>query len=285
MQDTIRQIAATLGLHLLQAIPVGGGDINDAWCLLCDNNNYFLKLNSNLRYPGMFEAEANGLQALRSQGGLFVPEVIQSGILNDHQFLLLDWLNKGEPMPDFWEDFGRGLAMLHLQEQSQFGWSADNYIGSLPQVNTPKETWGEFYAQCRIMPLVRQLANAGKFSKTEISFATQCCKRFDELFPAEPPSLLHGDLWSGNFIVAAGGYAAIYDPAVYCGHREMDLGMTLLFGGFDKKFYDAYQQYFPLEPGWRKRVHLTQLYPLLVHAILFSGGYVQQCRSILQEFA
>jgi len=115
--------------------------------------------------------------------------------------------------------------------------------------------------------------------------AENLCKRFDELFPDESPALLHGDLWSGNFMVASNGYAAIFDPAVYFGHREMDIGMTKLFGGFDQRFYDAYEEAYPLEKDWKQRLTLTQLYPLLVHAILFSGYYVDKTRTIIKYYS
>jgi fructosamine-3-kinase len=128
---------------------------------------------------------------------------------------------------------------------------------------------------------VKQLSDARTFSKKDVELAEIVCNNMDDLFPAEPPSLLHGDLWSGNYMVASHGKAAMYDPAVYYGHREMDIGMTRLFGGFDQKFYSAYQETYPLQPGWQQRVELTQLYPVLVHAILFGGHYVSDAREKL----
>jgi fructosamine-3-kinase len=131
------------------------------------------------------------------------------------------------------------------------------------------------------------LFDEGSVSKNDVQNADKLCIKFKDIFPVEPPSLLHGDLWSGNFTVAknkAGdAVPAIFDPAVYYGHREMDIGMTLLFGGFTHQFYEVYQNIFPLQPGWRERVLLTQLYPLLVHAILFGGSYISQCTTIIKN--
>jgi fructosamine-3-kinase len=139
--------------------------------------------------------------------------------------------------------------------------------------------------------LVQRLFNNGDLSKVDISNAEKLCTRLIEVFPIEPPALLHGDLWAGNFMAVksnsnsvADVVPAIYDPAVYFGHREMDIGMSMLFGGFDSSFYEAYHSFYPLEKNWRQRIRLTQLYPLLVHAILFGGGYISQCKSILNDW-
>ena len=128
-----------------------------------------------------------------------------------------------------------------------------------------------------------QLFDNGSFDKNDVLAAEKLAKNFSNIFPPEPPALLHGDLWSGNFMVAANGLAAIYDPAVYFGHREMDIGMTKLFGGFTAPFYQAYNEIFPMEKNWMQRVPLTQLYPLLVHALLFGGGYISNCRHLIKN--
>ena len=138
------------------------------------------------------------------------------------------------------------------------------------------------------MPLVQKLTNDGVLIAADVVVAEKLCNKLPGLFPSEPPSLLHGDLWAGNMMPVGHNGAdvpCIYDPAVYHGHREMDIGMSLLFGGFDSRFYDAYNHNYPLEKGWHSRVSLTQLYPLLVHAVLFGGGYVGRCREIIGEFA
>jgi protein-ribulosamine 3-kinase len=210
--------------------------------------------------------------------------VIKCEVVEQQQYLLLEWLESGSSQKDFWEQFGAGLAMMHKKQQAFFGWKEDNYIGSLRQNNNKHESWNLFYAECRIMPLVRQLFNTNAFSKNDLAAAEKLCEKLNKLFPSEPPALLHGDLWSGNFMVTSNGYAAIFDPAVYYGHREMDIGMTKLFGGFDQRFYNAYNEVYPLEKDWQRRLQLTQLYPILVHAILFGGHYIDKAKTIIKYF-
>lgn len=280
------------GLTINRYEPVHGGDINQCYCLSTRDAKYFLKVNDAFRYPGMFEKEANGLQALVAGLPTFeklatpvIPQVIKCGIVEQQQYLLLEWIETGKPKTDFWESFGAALATMHSQPQSYYGWEEDNYIGSLPQYNSKYTSWHLFYSECRIMPLVKLLFNTGAFIKQDVSNAELFCQKTDQVFPHEPPALLHGDLWSGNFMITATGAAAIYDPAVYYGHREMDIGMTKLFGGFDQRFYDAYNEVYPLEKSWLRRLPLAQLYPLLVHAVLFGGHYIRSAANIIKQFS
>ena len=264
---------------------VHGGDINKTYCLLTSTGKYFLKVNDKNEYPLMFELEANGLNKLREHCTLIIPGVIKYGYCNDQQYLLLEWLEKGIAKEDTWEKFGQGLAFMHKQPQKYFGFNEDNYIGSLKQINDPHNEWYSFYTECRIMPLVKKLSGAGSFSPTNIKDAEFFCNRLKNIFPVESPSLLHGDLWAGNYLISSPGYAAIFDPAVYFGHREMDIGMTKLFGGFDQRFYDLYNDTYPLEKGWGKRLPATQLYPLLVHAVLFGGHYIASAKNIFKAYS
>lgn len=264
---------------------VHGGDINESYCLYTENSKYFLKLNSASRFPGMFTMEADGLETLRNNSGLIVPKVIKYGVEKDQQWLMLQWIDKGAPVKTSMRNFGAALANMHRQPQSHFGWHSDNYIGSLLQINTHYHTWAEFYTQCRITPLAKILFDSGAFSKTDITTVELFCRNTAQLFPDESPALLHGDLWGGNYMITAEGNATVFDPAVYYGHREMDLGMTKLFGGFPQDFYDAYQETYPLEKGWQQRLPLMQLCPLLVHAVLFAGHYIESARSIITKFS
>ena len=282
----IQTIIQELDLDIDHYSPVHGGDINSAYCL-AGQKNYFLKINDAGRYPAMFEKEARGLDVLRNAAGntsLHIPATIKHGETNNQQYLLLEWISPGRPASNFWENFGRSLAILHQHTSDSFGWMEDNYIGSLVQANTKHENWASFYTHCRIIPLVRELFDRKIFSTNDVNHAEACCAQFGEIFPNETPALLHGDLWSGNFMTAQDGQAAIYDPAVYYGHREMDLGMTRLFGGFQERFYKAYDEAYPLENSWECRLDFAQLYPLLVHAVLFGGHYVAQVRNIIQRF-
>lgn len=264
-------------------MPVHGGDISHSWQVYTNERTYFLKVNDAGRYPHMFEREANGLHALSTNSHLRIPTAVKNGIVGQQQYLLLEWLDQAPANEEIFEDLGRKLAEMHKLQQPYFGWQDDNYIGSLQQTNTPQDTWQSFYAQYRIMPLVKKLADTGLFASQDIIAAEKLCNRLDSLFPQEAPALLHGDLWSGNYMATKDG-PAIFDPAVYYGHREMDIGMTLLFGGFDAAFYEAYNDVYPLTTGWQHRVPLTQLYPLLVHAVLFGGHYTSNARSAIKQY-
>ncbi len=281
---SLQAIFEDTGLTITGYEQVHGGDINKAYCLQADGSRYFLKVNDATLYPNMFEQEAAGLDELRKQGELLVPEVVQVGEAGGLQYLLLEWIEKGTAKEGFWEEFGRGLAMIHKKQQPFFGWKTDNYIGRLPQCNKKHNTWDEFYTECRIMPMVEILLNKGDFNKEDIAAAGSFCNQLDQLYPVEHASLLHGDLWSMNFTVSAKGLPVIFDPSVYYGHREMDLGMTKLFGGFDRQFYDAYHEMYPLESGWEQRLKLSEAYPLLVHAVMFGGIYTSKARDILRYF-
>ena len=264
--------------------PVFGGDINQTFRLTADEE-YFLKINDAARYPKMFEKEANGLNTLRGIANCSVPEVIKYGEVEATQYLVLKWVERGNPKESFWEEFGTALAMLHQRSQPDFGFVEDNYIGSLQQNNEHKKSWAEFYGGNRIFPLAKRLVESHSINKSVLKTSEKFCNELKNIFPDENPSLLHGDLWSGNFMITEEGSAAIFDPAVYYGHREMDIGMTKLFSGFDQRFYEAYNEAYRLEKNWRDRIELTQLYPLLVHAILFGGGYIRQVESIINRFS
>jgi fructosamine-3-kinase len=272
-----------LGFKDFNCKPVHGGDINQTYRLSCGNENYFMKINNAKLYPGMFEKEANALKILQSKSRLVVPEVVKVGEMEETQYLVLEWLDVSEKGKNFWKHFGEGLAALHQQSEDHFGWTEDNYIGSLHQANKWSDRWSDFYTEQRVLPLVKKLHNKGHMTKEDVVRAERLCKRLDDIFPVEPPALLHGDLWNGNF-TSCGKGPSIYDPASYYGHREMDLGMTLLFGGFANEFYEAYDQSWPLEKNWRSRVPLTQLYPLLVHACLFGGHYISEAGRIIRQF-
>jgi fructosamine-3-kinase len=282
---SLQDIFHDCGLKVQRYEIVHGGDINDAYCLITQQGKYFLKKNNKDKYPLMFEKEAHGLELLRSNSSFVIPQVIRTSVYEDQQYLLLEWLEKGPPKTDMWEGFGGALAGMHKPPQDYFGSGENNYIGSLEQVNNMHTHWHSFYAECRIMPLVRLLMDAGLCTAKEVGAAEALCSQFEQLFPAEPAALLHGDLWAGNYFIHSSGHAAIFDPAVYFGNREMDIGMTKLFGGFDQRFYDAYNHYYPLQTGWQNRLPLTQLYPLLVHAVLFRGHYIASAFNIIDRFA
>lgn len=270
-------------VEILETKPVGGGSINTALLLQTDKGRFFLKQNKARRYPGMFEAEARGLRLLSGAGTFVVPQVIAAGAAGDEAFLLMTFLGRGLPAENGWREAGRRLAQLHRLTHESFGLDHDNYIGSLPQSNRAHPDWPSFFAEERILAQVKMAYDDRRLTAAVVKQAEKLCQRLDEIFPAEKPALLHGDLWSGNFMFSGAG-PAVYDPAVYFGHRETDLAMTQLFGGFDAEFYEGYQEEFPLEKNWRRRTDYSNLYPLLVHVNLFGGGYISDVQAILREF-
>ncbi len=288
MEREIPAIANKSGFRITSHRPVIGGDISQGFCVTGEHGKLMLKLNEAGKYPGMFERESEGLHWLAKAAGLKVPAVKNIGIHMHCQYMWLEWMDAGTPGKSFWEDLAIGLGKIHRQTSELFGWHSNNYIGSLVQLNDRSPKWSLFYAAQRIMPLVVLLYNSKVFNDATVKDAESMCNRLPGLFPTEPPALLHGDLWSGNFMAVAsedgGVVPAVFDPAVYFGHREMDLGMSLLFGGFDNRFYASYESNFDLDKQWRKRVSLTQLYPLLVHAVLFGGSYISRCKTIFEEW-
>lgn len=262
---------------------VGGGSINDARRIQTSDGTYFAKINSAVEYPGMFEAESSGLTFLHKVCSFRVPLPIATGITEEIQWILMENINSTNKKPDFWEEFGRKLAEMHKHSSNLFGLSESNYLGSLIQKNEKRTTWEAFFSEMRISPQLEMAKENGLATTEFLRLFDKMLSRVDRYFPTEPPAALHGDLWTGNFMTDSQGEAVIFDPAVYYGHREMDLGMSKLFGGFDNRFYDAYNEIYPLEPGWEERIHVANLYPLLAHVNLFGGSYTGQVIQILRK--
>ena len=242
----------------------------------------FVKVNSANRFPGMFEAESKGLNRLRQTDTLRIPEVYSVCQFGDDAYLLMEYLPEAPKGTDFWEVFGTGLASLHRHSNESYGLDHDNYIGSLPQSNTVASDWTSFFVEQRLEPQLRMadsLINSSERRRFE-----QLFHRLDQLIPSEPPALLHGDLWSGNYLTDDHGMPVLMDPAIYFGHREMDLAMMHLFGGFSTELFQHYHDVYPLEKGWRERIDLHNLYPLLVHVNLFGPSYLSGIRSTLVRY-
>ena len=263
--------------------PVFGGDINACFLINSNEGRWFVKLNG-AEGIDMFEKEYNGLTFLRNKTTLKIPEPLLSGVFENNSFLVMEHLQKETHTPQSWQSAGIGLADLHRQTQLQYGFAEDNYIGNLPQQNHLTGSWPEFYASQRILPLFQKALQKNFCTAEDRKAAELICRKLSDYFPQEPPALLHGDLWSGNMMACANGEVAIYDPAIYYGHREMDIAMTLMFGGFDSLFYEYYNEAYPLQTGWQQRVELCQLYPLLVHLNLFGSGYYGRIKSILNKY-
>lgn len=268
-----RALEAALGAKTQEATPVSGGDINDAYRVVLEGQGpVFVKTHASAP-PGMYEAEADGLRWLDEPKALRIPKVLAYSDAKP-AFLAIEWLNPGRPKSGFENALGQGLASLHRWGAPSFGHRQDNFIGRLPQDNRSNDTWASFYWQRRLEPQIRMAVDRGLLrDATQEACRALETRIADRTGAPEPPARLHGDLWGGNLYVDADGEPCLVDPAVYGGHREIDLAMMRLFGGFGARVFDAYEEAFPLEPGARERVPLYQLYPLLVHVNLFGGGY------------
>lgn len=275
----------TLGrsVEVLEARFLVGGNINTAAQVFSSEGLFFVKWNPEERID-MFEWEARGLDLLRSTEAIYIPEVIGYGKYRDKTYLVLEYIDPVVPKTDYWESFGQSLALLHSHTQSKFGLHFDNYIGSLPQSNTLTDNGVTFYIEQRLQPQAGMALYKGLISKELYAKFQKLYVRLPDLLPVERPALLHGDLWSGNVMVNEQGDAALIDPAVYYGLREAELAFTTLFGGFDERFYDAYDEAFPMEDGFQERIPIYNLYPLLVHLNLFGTGYLSGIERVLNRF-
>jgi fructosamine-3-kinase len=271
-------------MKIQSSVSLSGGCINDAYMLATTVGKFFLKYNLSGNYPGMFEAEARGLSILRATSTLRIPEVIFQGSADEYDFLMLEFIEPGRRVVSFYEDMGQSLAQMHKVTQTHFGLDHNNYIGSLPQDNRPLPGFHDFFIARRLEPMIRMARDHGKMDSGHQKKFERFFQALPGLIPSESPALLHGDLWNGNYLVNEAGTATLIDPAVYYGHRETDLAMTKLFGGFDNSFYHTYQEAFPLEKGWESRMDFHNLYPLMVHVNLFGGGYLRSVLDILRAF-
>lgn len=286
-----RAIAAAVGSPIAASAPVGGGDINAAArATLRDGRDVLVKWNAR-PLPRMFEVEARGLALLRQAGTLRLPEVYAQAEASDvcPAFIVMEWLGRGGREAGAAAALGEGLAALHRVTGPGYGLDHDNYIGANPQLNQPPAgpagTWVDFYRQRRLGYQMELAAQRGRLPRQRAERLEWLLARLDELLPADPPaSLLHGDLWGGNWLVAADGRPALIDPAVYYGHREAELAFTELFGGFPPAFYAAYNAAWPLEPGYDERRDIYNLYHLLNHLNLFGESYGGSVDRILRRY-
>ncbi len=260
---------------------VSGGCINQGYSLIGDNITYFVKINQASQVE-MFAAEALGLKQMLATETIRVPQPICWGMSERVSYIVLEWLEFGRGTNHSWEEMGRKLAQMHQAKGAdQFGWDQNNTIGSTPQINTWTDNWADFFAEHRIgyqLKLARR--RGGNFPDY-----TQVVEMVRNLLADRQPqpSLVHGDLWSGNAAVTEAGEPVILDPATYYGDHEVDLAMTELFGGFSGGFYRGYNEVFPLEEGYQKRKTIYNLYHILNHFNLFGGGYGSQANHMIQR--
>ncbi len=263
-------------IEIKSASPVSGGDISSAFMLTANRERYFMKVNSQSAYPLMFERESEGLAAIRQSQTVAVPRVILHGVFEDNAFLVLAWVETGSKSSKALAVLGQQLAAMHCCTASHYGFEHDNYMGSLPQRNTKHINWADFFINERLQPMVQIAIDRNQLTTRQASLFDSLYARLPQLFDEEQPALLHGDLWGGNYLVDTESKPYLIDPAVSYGHREFDLAMTTLFGGFSFDFYAAYQEAYPLAPGWQQRTALWNLYPLLLHLNLFGSSYLSQ---------
>lgn len=264
---------------------VGGGSINDTYRIEFGTQQVFCKINSASEFPQLFIKEKYGLELIGQHGLVKVPLIIDCFETDDKQILLLEWIAQGERKETFWTTFGKQLAKLHQVSNAYFGLAEDNYMGSVPQSNHQHLRWKDFFVQERLQPIVKRCFNKEQLSSVHLKQFEKLYKAIDNIFGDEKPSLLHGDLWSGNFMCNQKREPVLIDPAVYYGHRSMDLAMSTLFGGFRQPFYDAYNFHFPLPPNYREQWKVCNLYPLLIHLHLFGSSYLSQIEHSLQKFS
>lgn len=272
-------IADAVGQPVRELRRVAGGDINRAFeARLGDGARVFVKTSPDAPQGG-FAAEAAGLRWLAQPEAIEVAEplAVVDGPDDELRLLALRWIEAGRLDARGEEELGRGLAGVHVAGAQSFGGDGPLMLGALALPNTPAATWSEFYAEQRLRPLARMAADRGSLDASGLAVVDTLCGRLDVVGgPAEPPARLHGDLWAGNVMAGADGRPHLIDPLAYGGHREVDLAMLRLFGGPSARCFAAYEEVAPLADGHRERVGLHQVFPLLVHAVLFGGGYGPQ---------
>lgn len=264
---------------------LGGGCINRALRMSDGERSFFVKVNEP-RSMQMFEAERAGLAELATLGGPRVPMSIASGSTEEAAFLVLEFIPLSRPSGEAWARLGEQLAMLHQRSAQEFGWGRENTIGSTPQDNDWMADWIDFWRERRLGYQLR-IAACNGLDPATVSRGDRLLDRLDDLLGghAPKPSLLHGDLWSGNVAADAGGNPVVFDPAVYYGDREVDLAMTELFGSFDRRFYSAYRDAWPVSPGYEVRKVLYNLYHVLNHFNLFGGGYGARAGAMIEHLS
>lgn len=262
---------------------IEGGSINKTYKVSTPTNTFFVKSNAITVFKNGFKEEVLGLQFLEKNNA-FVPEIIFEGTFENEIFLILEWIEKGTETNLFWENFAHQLAQLHQQKSTKFGLDYSNYMGQLPQKNTYFNDFITFFIENRLKPQVKLAFDSKKLEKKHLEQFNVLYSDINSIFPVEKPAAIHGDLWSGNYMCSTQEKAILIDPAVYYGHREIDIAMTQLFGGFPEIFYKKYNEIYPLAPCFNLRTNFYNLYPLLVHLNLFGNPYLKSIEDIITKF-
>jgi len=277
-----RIIEQRLSVTIQSISNLSGGDINEVFFLRSSKGNFVVKLNKKDVYPKMLFKEGKGLELLR-RGNVITPDVIDQFDHDDLQLIVLKHIESEVPTKHFWRRFAEDLSKLHRKHNEYFGLDHNNYIGSLPQENKMLPAWEKFFVENRLMPLIKMGFDKGLLNKNHLAKFEDLFKFLKDMIPTEKPSLLHGDLWSGNLLCGTGQQPVFIDPAVYYGHREVDIAMTKMFGGFDPVFLSQYHEIYPLAKGWETRIEIHNLYPNLVHLNLFGKSYLGGIERVLNK--
>ena len=265
-------------------IPVSGGDISLAYKILTKAKTYFLKVNRNKEALTMFQKEKRGLETIALTKTISTPKVYACDTFKSETFILMEYIESKGPNTEEFNRFGKALAGLHQITAENFGFQEDNFIGSLPQSNTQNNSWVDFYTKERLLPQLELAKQQCLLSENECPSEHIIKEKLEDLFYNVKPSLLHGDLWSGNYLISKEGIPYLIDPAVYYGHNEVDIAMSKLFGGFGEDFYKAYYNVYPNDSKTASRIEIYQLYYVLAHLNLFGKSYYISVIQILKKF-
>lgn len=273
-----------LSSEILGVRSISGGSINSALLLTTPDGSFFLKYNSASRHPQMFAKEFEGLELLASTKTIRLPKPLFYFEGQQYSGLLLEFIEEQAYSESFWDIFAFQLSQLHQNTQASFGLDFDNYMGSLPQSNKSSSSFVDFFINQRLLPQLKIARDQLEITPQHIKQSERLFEALPSIVPEEKPALIHGDLWSGNFMSDEKGDPAIMDPACYYGHREVDIAMTAMFGGFSPQFYQSYHQHHPLEKGWQDRLKYYNLYPVLIHVNLFGSSYLASLEAVLKRF-
>jgi fructosamine-3-kinase len=261
---------------------VGGGSINDAYRYAVGSEEFFIKYNNEVE--GIIEMEVDGLNAIAGLNCIATPEVIAFEKIEGYEILVLPLIRGGLKSSKAWRNFGKQLAMMHTKPAPHYGWHQSNFIGSLPQTNEHCDDFISFFINQRLKPQIQLAQQNQYFSSKELNQFNDLFQKLNEILPETKPSLVHGDLWSGNFMIGEEDKPYLIDPSIHYNFRETDIAFTHLFGRFDSEFYDSYNHHFPLASGFQDRVALYNIYPLLVHLNIFGSSYYSSVMNSLHQY-
>lgn len=282
---TISIIEDQLNCKINRIDSISGGDISNAFKIKTkDQNSYFVKCNSNPKASDMFLREKQGLESISKCQQIKVPQVMALIESQNEAVLVLEYIHSKTPDSSDFEQLGRQLAKLHECTNTFFGFEFDNYIGELKQINTPQQQWPAFFSENRLQVQLKLAGQKGLLSELEIPSLDTLKSTLKSLIPNEQASLLHGDLWSGNYLISTTGTPYLIDPAVYYGDKMVDIAMTYLFGGYPNAFYESYFYHTSEVNNKNERIDLYQLYYLLVHLNLFGNSYYPSVKRILDRY-